>query len=57
MELLMSKHPDTNLDIQRPDTGDSPLLEACQSGNLVMVRELIRHGADVNLPDKTVKRR
>lgn len=52
MELLMSKHPDTNLDIQRPDTGDSPLLEACQSGNLVMVRELIRHGADVNLPDK-----
>lgn len=52
MELLMSKHPDTNLDIQRPDTGDSPLLKACQSGNLVMVRELIRHGADVNLPDK-----
>lgn len=52
MGMLMSKHPDTNLDIQHPDTGASPLMEACQSGNLVIARELIRHGADVNLPDK-----
>lgn len=57
MELLMSKHPDTNLDIQRPDTGDSPLLKACQSGNLVMVRELIRHGPTSTFRTKTVKRR
>ena len=52
MGMLMSKHPDTNLDVQHPDTGASPLMEACQSGNLVIARELIRHGADVNLPDK-----
>lgn len=52
MGMLMSKHPDTNLDVQHPDTGASPLMEACQSGNLVIARELIRYGADVNLPDK-----
>ncbi|XP_071392184.1 ankyrin repeat domain-containing protein 22 [Centroberyx affinis] len=46
------KSDSSNLNVQDPDSGDTPLIAACRHGNLRVVRYLLENRADATLTNK-----
>ncbi|XP_056867537.1 ankyrin repeat domain-containing protein 22 isoform X2 [Takifugu flavidus] len=48
---VLSEDP-SQLNVQEPDSGDTPLIAACRRGNLRVVQYLLDNGADVHVTNQ-----